>query len=130
LNNFTIDPATGAKISTPVSSVKIGDSRLSVTPELGIGTRFTLWPDHFSMHAGFGIDLFSYNETVSTRIRTIGGVDTETTDTLKILDLPATKITAGLTLNLTTDMALDLLAITSGLDIDATKLTILLTFNK
>ncbi|MDR0708711.1 MAG: hypothetical protein LBF77_01425 [Spirochaetaceae bacterium] len=115
---------------TPVSAVKISDSRLSVTPELGIGTRFTLWPDHFSMHAGFGIDLFSYSETISARITTIGGVDTETTDTLRVLDLPTTKITAGLTLNLTTDLALDLLAITSGLDIDATKLTILLTLNK
>jgi hypothetical protein len=115
---------------TPVSTVKISDSRLSVTPELGIGTRFTLWPDHFSMHAGFGIDLFSYSETISARTTTIGGVDTETTDTLRVLDLPTTKITAGLTLNLTTDMALDLLAITSGLDIDTTKLTILLTFNK
>jgi hypothetical protein len=115
---------------TPVSAVKISDSRLSVTPEMGIGTRFTLWPDHFSMHAGFGIDLFSYSETISARITTIDGVDTETTDTLKVLDLPTTKITAGLTLNLTTDMALDLLAITSGLDIDATKLTILLTLTK
>jgi hypothetical protein len=115
---------------TPVSAVKISDSRLSVTPELGIGTKFTLWPDHFSMHAGFGIDLFSYSETISARTTTIGGVDTETTDTLKVLDLPVTKITAGLTLNLTSDIALDLLAITSGLDIDATKLTILLTLNK
>jgi hypothetical protein len=130
LNNFSVDPATGSKIVTPVSTVKISDSRLTVTPELGFGTKFTLWPDHFSLHAGFGIDLFSYSETVSARIRTIGGIDTETTNTLKILDLPATKITAGLTLNLTTDMALDLLAITSGLDIDATKLTILLTFTK
>jgi hypothetical protein len=130
LNSFAIDTATGAKISIPVSVVKISDSRLSITPELGIGTMFTLWPDHFSMQAGFGINLFSYNETASARTRTKDGVDTETTDTLKILDLPATKITAGLTLNLTTGMALDLLAITSGLDIDATKLTILLTFNK
>jgi hypothetical protein len=130
LNNFTLDPATGVKNNTLVSTVKIGDSRMSVTPELGIGTKFTLWPDHFSMHAGFGIDLFSYTETVSTHTTTQSGVTTESTDTLRILDLPATKITAGLTLNLTADMALDLLAITSGLDIDATKLTILLTLNK
>jgi hypothetical protein len=130
LNSITTDPDTGEKINTPVLTVKISDSRLSIIPELGIGTRFTLWPDHFSMHAGFGIDLFSYNETTSNRVKTIGGVDAETTNTLKILELPATKITAGLTLNLTADMALDLLAITSGMDIDATKLTILLTLNK
>jgi hypothetical protein len=129
LNNFAID-GTGDKIVTPVSDVKISDSRLLVTPELGIGTRFTLWPDHFSMHAGFGIYLFSYGETISARTRTENGVTTEFTDTLRILDLPTTKITAGLTLNLTADMVLDLLAITSGLDIDATKLTILLTLNK
>jgi hypothetical protein len=130
LNDFGIDSTTGDKISTPVSDVKISDSRLSVTPELGVGTKFTLWPDHFSMYAGFGIDLFSYSETISTRTTTIGGIDTEITDTLRTLDLPTTKIAAGLTLNLTPDTILDLLAITSGLDIDATKLTILLTFNK
>jgi hypothetical protein len=130
LNKSNIDPATGDKIVTPVSTVKISDSRLSITPELGLGAKFTLWPDHFSLHAGFGINLFSYNETVTAHTRTIGGIDTEATNTLRILDLPATKITAGLTLHLTTDMALDLLAITSGLDIDVTKLTILLTFTK
>jgi hypothetical protein len=131
VNEFTIDEITAEKTITPVSDTKISDSRLSVTPELGVGTKFTLWPDHFSMYAGFGINLFSYRETISARTTTvIGGVDTEITDTLRTLDLPTTKITAGLTLNFTTDIVLDLLAITSGLDIDATKLTILLTFNK
>jgi hypothetical protein len=108
------------------STAEIDYSRLSVIPELGAGVLFMLWPDHFSLHAGLGIDLFSYHETTSTR--SIGGI--ETTNTLKILELPATRITAGLTLNLTTDMALDLLAITSGPDINTTKLTILLTLNK
>jgi hypothetical protein len=130
LSNFTID-AGGAKVITPVSDIEIGDSRFSITPELGLGTRFTLWPDHFSMHAGFGIELFSFSETKSVRTETkIGSGSTEATDTLRVLDLPTTKITAGLTLNLTTDLALDLLAITSGLDVDATKLTILLTLKR
>jgi hypothetical protein len=114
----------------PYSTVKIDYSYLSIIPELGIGTKFMLWPDHFSLHSGFGIDLFSYTETILTRTATEDSVDNESTKTVKELGLPTTKITAGLTLNFTTDMALDLLAITSGLDINATKLTILLTINK
>ncbi|MDR2052851.1 MAG: hypothetical protein LBP80_05495 [Treponema sp.] len=130
VNEFTIDAITGDKSLIPVSDVTISDSRLSITPKLGIGTKFTLWPDHFTMYAGFGIDIFSYSEIISAHTTTIGGVDTEITNTLRTVDLPTTKITAGLTLNLTPNTALDLLAITSGLDIDETKLTILLTFNK
>jgi hypothetical protein len=130
VNNFTFDE-DGKKNNDPVSTaVKISDSYLSITPELGIGAKFMLWPDHFSMYAGFGIELFSYSNTVSARTTTLDGVDTEVTNTLRILELPATKITAGLTLNFTRDMTLDVLAITSGLDIDATKLTILLTLKK
>jgi hypothetical protein len=121
----------GEKVNTPVSEIEIGDTRFSISPELSLGTRFTLWPDHFSMHAGFGINLFSFSETklVHTETRA-GGDSVETTDTVRVLDLPTTSITAGLTLNLTSDLALDLLAITSGLDVDATKLTILLTFKR
>jgi hypothetical protein len=130
-NNLFTDPTTNADYSVPDWTVKLSDSRTSVTPELGIGAKFTLWPDHFSMYAGFGIDLFSYNETISTRTVTpIGGVDEEITNTTRTLDLPTTKLTAGLALNLTSTMALDLLAITSGLDIDTTKLTLLLTLSK
>ncbi|MDR1352758.1 MAG: hypothetical protein LBK05_05685 [Treponema sp.] len=123
--------ADGEELITPVSETEIGDTRFSITPTLSLGTSFTLWPDHFSMHAGFGINLFSFSETKLVHTETkAGGPSVETTDTVRVLDLPTTSITAGLTLNLTTDLALDLLAITSGLDVDATKLTILLTFKR
>ncbi|MDR1411915.1 MAG: hypothetical protein LBI91_06900 [Spirochaetaceae bacterium] len=131
LSNFVFEDATGAKLSTPVSGIEIGDSRFSITPELSLGTRFTLWPDHFSVHAGFGINLFSFSEKTLARTETpAGGVGIETTKTVRVLELPTTSITTGLTLNLTSDLALDVLAITSGLDVDATKLTILLTFKR
>jgi hypothetical protein len=95
----------------------------SVTPEIDIGASFSLIPDHFAVHAGLGLELFSYSE--NTTIILSSGVDKTVTD--QSLSMPVTKMAAGLTFNFTKTTALDILAVSSGLGIDTTKFTLLLS---
>jgi hypothetical protein len=97
----------------------------TITPDFSIGASFHLIPDHFSLHAGLGLMLFSYQERVTEE--EINGVD-QPKETSKTMGLPSARFAAGLTLNFTETVAMDLMAITSGVpSIDATKFTLLLT---
>jgi hypothetical protein len=96
----------------------------TVTPDFSIGASFHLIPDHFSLHAGLGLKLFSYQE-ITTEAE-IGGTALPKA-TKKTMDLPSARFAAGLTLNFTEAVAMDLMAVTSGITIDATKFTMLLT---
>jgi hypothetical protein len=95
----------------------------TITPDFSIGASFHLIPDHFSLHAGLGFTLFSFKEVKTER--DTGGTTTE--ETTKTMNLPSARFAAGLTLNLTEAVAMDLMAITSGISVDATKFTLLLT---
>jgi hypothetical protein len=99
-------------------------SAFSITPDFSIGASFHLIPEHFSLHAGLGLMLFSYRQ-VSTET-SVNGTD-EPKITEKTMGLPSARFAAGLTLNFTENVAMDLMAITSGITIDATKFTLLLT---
>jgi hypothetical protein len=96
----------------------------SITPDFSLGASFHLIPDHFSLHAGLGLMLFSYQEV--TTEGEISGASTGKVTT-KTMNLPSARFAAGLTLNLTESVAMDLMAITSGISTDATKFTLLLT---
>jgi hypothetical protein len=97
---------------------------MTIRPDFSIGASFHLIPDHFSLHAGLGLMLFSYQE--NTTEYEIGGTAIPKV-TNKIMELPSARFAAGLTLNFTEAVAMDLMAITSGISIDATKFTLLLT---
>jgi hypothetical protein len=103
------------------------DTNFSIKPELGFGATFNMLPDHFAMHAGFGILLFSYEETVS-KSTPPDGDPTETTT--KLMGLPSIKFAVGFSLNFTENVALELLAAQSGTTIDGTKITALFSFRK
>jgi hypothetical protein len=96
----------------------------SISPDFSIGASFHLIPDHFSLHAGLGLMLFSYRE-ISTETEIAGTADPKKTE--KTMELPSARFAAGLTLNFTEAVAMDLMAITSGISVDATKFTLLLT---
>jgi hypothetical protein len=99
-------------------------SRFSITPDFSIGASFHLIPDHFSLHAGLGLKLFSFQQT-KTEITEDSIALPDVTS--KVMELPSARFAAGITLNLTEAVAMDLMAITSGISIDATKFTMLLT---
>jgi hypothetical protein len=98
-------------------------TNFSVEPDFSIGASFHLIPDHFSLHAGLGLMLFSFQKT--TTENSINNADSE--ETQKTMTLPSARFAAGLTFNFTETVAMDLMAITSGISVDATKFTLLLT---
>jgi hypothetical protein len=116
----TVTYPGGIKTYTPGPEYVTSDTVFSVTPDFGLGVSYKLIPDHFALHAGLGIVLFSYRE-VKTEI------DGGATRTVKDMYLPSTKLAAGLTLNFTETVAIDLMAIMSGLTFDSTKITALVT---
>jgi hypothetical protein len=119
----------GAKTYTPLMEWTNSDTVLSASPDLGLGVSYRLIPDHFALHAGLGIVLFSYREvkTEYTVTDIASGASVDDTRTTKDMYLPSTRLGAGLTLNFTETVAIDLMAIMSGLSFDATKITALVT---
>jgi hypothetical protein len=97
---------------------------LTITPDFSVGASFHLIPDHFSLHAGLGLMLFSYQE-ITTELEAGGAAIPKVTN--KTMELPSARFAVGLTLNFTETVAMDLMAVTSGISVDATKFTLLLT---
>jgi hypothetical protein len=95
-------------------------TRLSIAPDFSIGASFHLIPDHFSLHAGLGLKLFSFQQTKTEDV--VSGDE----ETKKVIELPSARFAAGLTLNFTEAVAMDLMAVSSGLSVDTTKFTLLL----
>jgi hypothetical protein len=128
-NAVTYDPSSKAKIYAPQEEWVNSDTVLSVSPDLGLGVSYRLIPDHFALHAGLGIVLFSYREVKTEyTLKNIGsGNSVDDTHTTRDMYLPSTRLGAGLTLNFTETVAIDLMAIMSGLSFDSTKITALVT---
>ncbi|MDR2517628.1 MAG: hypothetical protein LBC88_09655 [Spirochaetaceae bacterium] len=122
--------------SDSITSYSGSSTTLAITPELGAGVSFRLLPNRFAVHAGFGVQLFSYRETKTEIERTLTGSlfttpGTETsTVTARIMGLPNARFAAGFTLNFTAAAAMDLLAVSKNLNIDETKLTVLFTIKR
>jgi hypothetical protein len=96
------------------------DKVFTVTPEIAVGLSFKIIPDHIALHAGVGIQLFSYIDEKTEDITKKNKSSTTTTI------MPKTKIAGGLTFNFTSATALDVLAVSSGLNkADNTKFTLL-----
>jgi hypothetical protein len=127
--NNDVNYIGGIKNYTVTEEWTSSDTVFSVSPNLGLGVSYKLIPDHFAIHAGLGIVLFSYREvkTEYTQKNQFSGVSVDNTTTVKDMYLPSTKLGAGLTLNFTETVAIDLMAIMSGLSFDSTKITALVT---
>jgi hypothetical protein len=118
----TVEYESGGVTTESFSTLTIG-----VAPDVALGASFHLIPDHFSLHAGIGIGLFSYANTVVTpEFNGVAGNKTTTST----FGLPSARFGGGLTVNLTQAIALDAMAFASGLDIDSTAFTLLITVKK
>jgi hypothetical protein len=106
----------------------------SIAPDVAVGASFNLYPDHFAMHAGLGIRLFSYSETIietSTDDPALSPSGDPVNETTTLIGVPTVRLAVGLTVNFTQTMALDLLAVAANVtSIDGTKFTMLFSFKK
>ncbi|MDR1094862.1 MAG: hypothetical protein LBL31_00555 [Spirochaetaceae bacterium] len=99
---------------TPDSNVQAyGDyethaKEIHVKPELDFGGTFALLPDRFSLHAGFGLNLYTFNISDSEN-KSLGQDNSSIQETL-----PSTRFAVGFTVNLDTNTTIDMLLITSG----------------
>jgi hypothetical protein len=79
-----------------------------VKPELDFGVTFSLLPDRFALHGGFGLNLFTFNISESEDKST-----SENVSSMKEI-LPSTRFAVGFTVNLNANTTIDMLLITSG----------------
>jgi hypothetical protein len=104
---------------------------ISVAPDVALGASFHLIPDHFSLHAGIGLQLFSYSHITTNVDTEVAGTTTSAPKvTATSLGLPSARFGGGLTVNFTQAVALDAMAFSSGLDFDSTLFNLLLTIKK
>lgn len=115
----------GTEVATTVLTI-IG------APDAALGASFHLIPDHFSLHAGIGLQLFSYERsTTNVDTTTPAGVTSSADEVITTtFGLPSARFGGGLTINLTQAVALDAMAFSSGLDFDSTLFNLLLTIKK
>jgi hypothetical protein len=79
-----------------------------IKPELDFGGTFALLPNRFSLHAGFGLNLYTFSiNQFENRSKDESGVSFEEF-------LPSTRFAVGFTVNLTANATIDMLLITSG----------------
>jgi hypothetical protein len=79
-----------------------------VRPELDFGGTFAILPNRFALHAGFGLNLHTFNISNSDN----KSLDQNNTSLEEIL--PSTRFAVGFTVNLTANVMIDMLLITSG----------------
>jgi hypothetical protein len=79
-----------------------------VKPELDFGGTFALLPNRFALHAGFGLNLYTFNISESEN-KSLGKNDSSLEEIL-----PSTRFAVGFTVNLNANTTIDMLLITSG----------------
>jgi hypothetical protein len=79
-----------------------------IKPELDFGGTFALLPDRFSLHAGFGLNLYTFNISDSEN-KSLEQKNSSIEETL-----PSTRFAVGFTVNLSETATIDMLLITSG----------------
>jgi hypothetical protein len=116
------------KAESETAGVTVSATTLAISgaPDLALGASFHLIPDHFSLHAGIGVELFSFGyATADTDPAPTNGKNVTTN-----FGLPSARFGGGLTVNLTQAVALDAMAFSSGLDLEGTTFNLLLTVKK
>jgi hypothetical protein len=79
-----------------------------IRPELNFGGTFAILPERFALHAGFGLNLHTFNIT-SSENKSLENEDSSLEEVL-----PSTRFAVGFTVNLNANITVDMLLITSG----------------
>lgn len=101
---------------------------IRAVPDVAVGGHFKIWPEHFSLYGGLGIELLSLKTVIENSTNSTAGTDTATVT--NTTGLPAARLAAGFMFNFTASTAIEVLVFTKNLDIDQTALTLLLTVKK
>jgi hypothetical protein len=79
-----------------------------IRPELNFGGTFAVLPSRFALHAGFGLNLHTFNIS-SSENKSLESKDQSLEEIL-----PSTRFAVGFTVNLNENITIDMLLITSG----------------
>ncbi|GHT91789.1 hypothetical protein FACS1894140_2920 [Spirochaetia bacterium] len=103
--------------------------KAAFAPDVSVGVKFDLLPDHFAVQGGLGIELFSYEQVIDT---SFSDADPDAVKKIeRTIGVPTVRLAGGISLNFTKNTALDLLAIAANVaNIDKTKFTMQFTFKK
>ncbi|GHU04952.1 hypothetical protein FACS1894147_10610 [Spirochaetia bacterium] len=113
----------GTKIDSKYTS-------LTVTPDVSAAVTYSPWKDHFALHAGLGLQLFSIDMITDDSGITPGGNPGDTI-TSTVVEVPTVRLGVGTTVNFTENTALDLLIATRNIaDITNAKFTMLFSVKK
>jgi hypothetical protein len=128
---IAIDGALGLRTTETDTGIGVISSTaltLVMAPDIAFGASFHLIPEHFSLHAGIGVGLFSYEQTVLSGEGLAGNAIPKTTTSK--FGLPSARFGGGLTINLTQAVAMDAMVLSSGLDLDSARFNLFLTVKK
>ena len=81
-------------------------------PEIDFGISWALMPQRFTIHAGFGLNLFTFN-TATFENKTNPNEKEQLQEVFEEI-LPSSRFAVGLTVNLTANLSVEVLLITSG----------------
>jgi hypothetical protein len=105
INDYYITPDSGTQL---YGDFETHEMEIYVRPELNFGGTFNILPDRFALHAGFGLNLHTFNIKTSEN-KSLDQDNSSFTETL-----PSTRFAVGFTVNLTKAVTVDMLLITSG----------------
>jgi hypothetical protein len=106
INSYSLTPESGSE--TKYGDYETTATEIYVRPELDFGGTFAILPDRFALHAGFGLNLHTFN--ISTEENKSLDQDNSSLEEI----LPSTRFAVGFTVNLTKAVTIDMLLITSG----------------
>jgi hypothetical protein len=104
-NEYFLTPDSGLQM---YGDYETHAKEIYVRPELDFGGTFALLPNRFALHAGFGLNLYTFNISETENI-SLGEDESYFEETL-----PSTRFAVGFTVNLNANTTIDMLLITSG----------------
>jgi hypothetical protein len=106
INDYYMTPEEGIQL---YGDYETYEQEIYVRPELNFGGTFTILPDRFALHAGFGLNLHTFNIKTKDNKSLPDEYESSLIETL-----PSTRFAVGFTVNLTKSVTIDMLLITSG----------------
>ncbi|GHT80301.1 hypothetical protein FACS1894130_11330 [Spirochaetia bacterium] len=103
-------------------------THLYVTPDVSAGVTYSPWKDHFALHGGLGLQLFSIEQTDED---IPDGSTPDPSRTTTNVEIPTVRLAIGTTVNFTENTALDLLIAARNItELTNTKFTMLFSVKK
>ncbi|MDR2600991.1 MAG: hypothetical protein LBC53_00855 [Spirochaetaceae bacterium] len=104
-NEYYLTPDSGMQA---YGDYEIYAKETFIKPELDFGGTFSLLPNRFALHGGFGLNLYTFN--ISNANNKSLGEENSSFEEI----LPSTRFAVGFTVNLNANTTIDMLLITSG----------------